>query len=164
VTFWLRLVVRDALFFIAVAAVALALGLGSNTLRSHPLPLFENPSEPGIQTIPVGSIGVTELKKLSADRATAVIDVRPYDFFANGHVPGARNIPLADLQMNPAEALAKLATDRETKLAIYCSDSTCPAAEAAARILMRHGFSHVVVFIGGWRAWTEAGLPVEMTP
>jgi rhodanese-related sulfurtransferase len=164
VTLWLRVVGRDVLTCAAVAAIALVLGLGSNMLRSHPLPLFENPSEPGKQTMPVGSIETVELERLAANHAAVLIDVRPYDFFANGHVLGARNIPLADLQMNPAEALAKLTASRDIELALYCSDSTCPAAEAAARILISHGFRHVVVFTGGWQAWTKAGLPVEMTP
>ena len=82
-----------------------------------------------------------------------VIDVRFPSDYAQGHVPGAINLPRGKWQ-NPA-GLRKDAT-----LYVYCYDQTCHLAAQAALELTRQGYQ-VVEVEGGWERWVEKGFRVE---
>lgn len=60
-----------------------------------------------------------ELLSHMADGSVTVLDVRPEDEFALGHVPGAVNVPLAELEAR----LADLPPDRE--VVAYCRGPYC---------------------------------------
>ena len=84
-----------------------------------------------------------------------VIDVREASEFAEGHLVGAKNIPLADLE-------AKLGTAVKNKalpLILVCrSGARSGAALATAKKL---GFAQAQSLGGGMNAWKTAKLPVE---
>ena len=44
---------------------------------------------------------------------------------------------------------------------IYCSDDDCGSSEELAYELQDLGFSNILVFKGGWKSWTDAGLEIE---
>ena len=44
---------------------------------------------------------------------------------------------------------------------VYCAHEDCHASLQVAELLQNHGFSQVAVFLGGFRAWDEAGYPVD---
>jgi len=83
----------------------------------------------------------------------AVLDVRGRGEFESGHVPGARNIPLGDLAHHIDEI------DRNAKHAIICGGGY--RSSAAASLLARAGFTHLLNVAGGTAAWVRAGLPTE---
>lgn len=85
-----------------------------------------------------------------------VIDVRPPDEFALGHVPGAINVPLADLQAR----LPEIDPDRE--IVAYCRGPWCVMSFEAVAALRRHGF-RARRLEDGLPEWKAAGLPVEVT-
>jgi rhodanese-related sulfurtransferase len=62
-----------------------------------------------------------------------VIDVRPAEEYAAGHIPGAVSIPLAEL----ADRLDALPTDRQ--IVAYCRGAYCVMAHDAVRALTAHG-------------------------
>lgn len=83
-----------------------------------------------------------------------VLDVRPTDEFALGHVQGAINIPLAELQARLAEL------DPEQEIVAYCRGPYCVLSfEAVARLRAR-GFK-VRRLEDGLPEWKAAGLPVQ---
>jgi len=82
-----------------------------------------------------------------------VVDVRFPSDYAQGHVPGAINLPRGKWQ-NPA-GLRKDAT-----IYVYCYDQTCHLAAHAALELTRQGY-RVVEVEGGWARWVEKGFRVE---
>ena len=83
-----------------------------------------------------------------------VLDVRSSDMFLAAHLPGAVNIPLADL-------VSKLATLPKDKMIVtYCGDSACGLAPRAALELAQKGFK-VMELIGGIDTWRQKGFPVE---
>ena len=97
------------------------------------------------------------LKGLLIDKKVAdilVLDVRSTESFNESHIPGALNIPLADL----AGKLATLPKDKT--LVTYCSTITCGLAPKAALVLAEKGFK-VMEMYGGFATWTEYGFPVE---
>lgn len=73
-----------------------------------------------------------------------LLDVRDEDEFAEGHVPGARNLPLNSLRA----ALGSL--QKERPLAVYCAVGG--RAHNAVRLLRQHGFNAVNIS-GGYTTW-----------
>jgi rhodanese-related sulfurtransferase len=91
-------------------------------------------------------------QRLRSDRAPLVLDVRdPSELGGElGPLPGARNIPLAQLQQRAGE----LSTHERRDIVVACR--TGRRSEAAARILQDLGFSRVFVLKGGLAAWRDA--------
>jgi len=87
-----------------------------------------------------------------------VVDVRPAEAFAAGHIIDARNI--ADKELSEqADTLKKY---REKPVLLYCDNGG--ASAAAARLLKSLGFAKVVNLQGGLAAWRQENLPVVTVP
>lgn len=89
--------------------------------------------------------------------AATVLDVRPEDEFAHGHLSGALNIPLAQLERR----LAELPPDRE--IVAYCRGPWCVLSFEAVALLRRRGY-RVRRLEDGFPEWKRAGLPVSNNP
>lgn len=95
-----------------------------------------------------------ELVRRLKDGLVTVLDVRPADEFAAGHLPQAINIPLREL----AGRLRDLPKNRE--VVAYCRGPYCVLAFEAAALLRKHGFK-VRRLEDGYPEWKAAGLPVD---
>ena len=84
-----------------------------------------------------------------------VIDLRPAAEFAKGHILGARNLPLSELEKRAGE----LDKHKAKPLILHCADGN--RAGNGAALLRKNGFASVVNLTGGFAAWQQAGLPVE---
>jgi len=83
-----------------------------------------------------------------------VLDVRPEDEYALGHLPGARSIPLSKLKRE----LSRL--NRTTEIVAYCRGPYCVLSFEAVAQLRKLGFkAHRLQ--DGLPEWKAAGLPVE---
>jgi len=87
------------------------------------------------------------------------IDARPADEFAELHVPNSLNITPSMVEAGAAEKVAGLARDRE--IVVYCGQVSCDLALEVAEKLQSLGFTRVMAFMGGFRAWDEAGYPAD---
>ncbi len=90
------------------------------------------------------------------------LDVREPDEFAEGRIPGARNVPRGFLEVKADLAHPKRdpwLEDRSRPLVIYCGGGNRSAL--AAQTLQQMGFERVVSMAGGWSAWKGRGYPVE---
>jgi rhodanese-related sulfurtransferase len=95
-----------------------------------------------------------ELVSRLRDGLVTVLDVRSQDEFALGHLPGALNIPFAQLE----NRLAELPANRE--VIAYCRGPYCVLSfEAVAALRMRGYVVHRLE--DGYPEWKAAGLPVE---
>ena len=83
-----------------------------------------------------------------------VLDVRPPEEYAAGHVPGALSVPVAELKRR----LKELPKNKE--IVAYCRGSFCAFAPEAARYLDRKGY-RTRILDAGLPDWEAAGLPVE---
>jgi rhodanese-related sulfurtransferase/predicted transcriptional regulator len=83
-----------------------------------------------------------------------VIDVRPPEEFAAGHLPGAINIPIDRLESE----LGKLPKKRE--IVAYCRGPYCLMSFEAVRKLRARGFKARRLETG-FPEWKAAGLPIE---
>jgi rhodanese-related sulfurtransferase len=86
-----------------------------------------------------------------------VMDIRNPEGYAEGHIPGARNIPLEKL----GAVCGELPKDKI--LVAYCGDIACGAALLAALELVESGFE-AKRLNGGFQEWREQGLPIETMP
>jgi rhodanese-related sulfurtransferase len=85
-----------------------------------------------------------------------VIDVRePSELEANGHVPGAVNIPVKTLADNPA----LLPADLDAPIVVYCKSGT--RSTWAWTILSALGYTNVRNMAAGFDGWLAAQLPSE---
>jgi rhodanese-related sulfurtransferase len=87
------------------------------------------------------------------------IDARPPDEYAELHVPKALNIPPSLVETGLAEKVAGLAKDRE--ILVYCGQVSCDLSLKVADKLQGLGFTRVAVYMGGFKAWDEAGYPAD---
>jgi rhodanese-related sulfurtransferase len=100
----------------------------------------------------VEAIGRDELIERLRRRDVVLVDVRPGEEFAAGHIEGARSIPLDELQ----ERLAELPADRE--VVAYCRGPFCAYAHEAVRQLRAAGRT-ARRLEDGWPEWRLAGKP-----
>jgi rhodanese-related sulfurtransferase len=95
----------------------------------------------------------TELAARLKRREVVVLDVRPAAEYANGHIAGARSVPITELRRQ-LRALPK-----DSEVVAYCRGPYCVYADDAVRELNRKGF-RARRLIDGFPEWKRAGLPV----
>ncbi len=104
----------------------------------------------------VNTIEATDLEnRIEQGDTPLILDVRRPSEYAEGHVPGAVNIPRGDLE----DRLAELGPDRDREIVVYCKSGM--RAAMAERELVDAGFTNVLDLDGHMQGWEEAGLPVE---
>src|SRR5215467_5187422 len=85
--------------------------------------------------------------------AATVLDVRPEDEFASGHLPNALNIPLSQLERR----LAEVPPDQE--IVAYCRGPWCVLSFEAVALLRERGY-RARRLQDGFPEWKTAGLPI----
>ena len=103
------------------------------------------------------SVGPQELHELLAGGSAAeLLDVRTPGEFAAAHVPGAKLIPLDDL-----DAAAFCREHGADCKPVYVLCQSGGRARKAIEKFNRAGFNNCVLVEGGTQAWIDAGLPVN---
>ena len=98
-----------------------------------------------------------ELLRQLRTGAVTVLDVRPADEFALGHLPDAVNIPLRELERRLAEF------DASQQIIAYCRGPYCVLAFEAVSLLRKRGLQ-ARRMQDGFPEWRNAGLPVACGP
>lgn len=94
-----------------------------------------------------------ELRERQTRGDVVVLDVRPGDEYASGHIPGALSIPLEELD----DRLSDL--PRDTTIVAYCRGPYCVLAPLAVESLRAAGFDARRLDVG-LPEWRQAHLPV----
>jgi len=84
-----------------------------------------------------------------------LIDTREDGEWAQGHAAGAVHLGKGIIERD----IETTVPDRSTTVVLYCGGGYRSALAADA--LQKMGYTNVASLDGGWRAWTEAGLPTE---
>lgn len=84
-----------------------------------------------------------------------LIDVREDNEWGRGHAAGARHIGRGVIERD----IEREVPDHSAQIILYCGGGYRSAL--AADNLQRMGYTNVLSLAGGWRAWKEAGAPVE---
>lgn len=107
---------------------------------------------PAIQRRGAGSgLDTLAATRLINDSHAVVVDVREPAEFAAGHLPNARNIPMAELERRAGELSG-------SKPVLVCCATGARSGRATA-VLAKDG-RKVFNLAGGLKAWREAGLPL----
>ncbi len=93
-------------------------------------------------------------RRQAAGETLTFVDVREESEFAKGHIPGAIHLGKGVIER---DIEAKI-PDPAKELILYCGGGFRSAL--AADNLQKMGYTNVISMDGGWRGWTEAGLPV----
>jgi rhodanese-related sulfurtransferase len=101
---------------------------------------------------PIGTLGVTHLINT---RDAIALDVREPREYEGGRLPNAVHIPLSQLESRAGE----LAKHAGKPVIAYCETGT--RSRMAGNALAKAGFGEIYHLNGGFRAWRDAGLPVE---
>jgi rhodanese-related sulfurtransferase/DNA-binding MarR family transcriptional regulator len=102
-------------------------------------------------------IPTEELRRRLKAGEVRLIDVRPVDEFAAGHIPGALSVPVAEL----AERLRELPKGKE--IVAYCRGPYCVLAVTAVELLRQRGY-RARRFIESIPAWRARGYAVDRHP
>ena len=84
-----------------------------------------------------------------------VVDVGETEEFAAGHVAGARNVPLNQLE----QRLPEVVKNKALPVILVCA--TGARANRALATAKKLGYERAQVMAGGLKAWKDANLPVE---
>lgn len=100
-------------------------------------------------------IGKAELLKHAGQADLLIVDLRPEDEFKAGHIRGAINIPLEDLE----NRLARLPSS--ARIVVYCRGPYCVFSDRAVAILSKAGFQ-AQRLEEGFPEWWATGGPVQL--
>jgi rhodanese-related sulfurtransferase/DNA-binding transcriptional ArsR family regulator len=101
----------------------------------------------------IDTVDRTELLDRIRRGEVTVLDVRPPEEYAAGHISGARSTPIGELRRHLR------ALPPELDIVAYCRGPYCVYADEAVRELNRKGF-RARRLIDGFPEWKRAGLPV----
>jgi len=116
----------------------------------------------GVPDIPdVGrpiQIQISKVKAFFDARAGTIIDAREPAEYAEGHIPGAVNLPYDQVVTDP-ERLEKFDAGGKP-IIVYCGGGTCELSMNLGFALVNAGQKKVLVYTGGWPEWSATGYPV----
>lgn len=93
-------------------------------------------------------------RRMDAGEKMILVDVREDREWAKGRLPGAVHMGRGIIERDIEQSVP----DTKTKLVLYCGGGFRSAL--VADNLQKMGYTNVESMDGGWRGWTEAGLPV----
>ncbi len=109
-----------------------------------------------VPTLGKGSgLSPQDMVQLMNREKAIVIDVCQPDEFARGHVVGAKNVPLGDLEAK----LPQVAKNKSNPVVMVCQVGARSARAAATA--QKLGYENVQSLAGGLKAWQAANMPIE---
>lgn len=102
----------------------------------------------------LAAVGRQTLLERAQRGEVVVIDVRPQNEYETAHLPFARSMPVAELELR----LTELPLDKE--IVAYCRGPFCLLSDEAVALLAAKGY-RIRKILDGVSEWEAAGLPVE---
>jgi len=110
---------------------------------------------PAVQGASAGGLSAAGAVQLINRERAVVVDVSETDEFASGHVSGAKNVPVGQLE----QRLPEVVKNKGVPLILVCA--TGMRAKRALPVARKLGYDKAQVLAGGLKAWKDANLPVE---
>jgi rhodanese-related sulfurtransferase len=154
---WLSMLRQGAI--ITVAAVTL--GLSLNVLREERLSILATWSGTpwGHEAVEERFISLEKAQELFPLKEAVFVDARPRELYEQGHITGARNLPLEAFEDQVGSALGDIPSSVPLIVYVEGTDST-PGIELAQKLRSRT-YRNVQVLEKGLDLWMAHGLPVE---
>jgi rhodanese-related sulfurtransferase len=103
----------------------------------------------------VREVNVDEARRKLESGKAKLIDVREESEWEAGHARGAQHLGKGVIERDIEERVP----DKKAEVILYCGGGFRSALSADN--LQKMGYTNVSSMAGGWRAWQEAGAPVE---
>jgi rhodanese-related sulfurtransferase len=103
----------------------------------------------------VREVSVEETRRKLETGKAQVIDVREESEWAAGHARGAQHLGKGVIERD----IETRVPDKNAEIILYCGGGFRSTLSADA--LQKMGYRNVTSMAGGWRAWQEAGAPIE---
>jgi len=155
-------------------ALSVFLGLGARNMQRNPVPFWGYPKPielirtkvafAGAELVSSDSAFVPADQPYEVDLSTAMglymkrkknnvhfIDARETELYAEGHIPGARNIPFDQISKY-ADSL--LTIPQNDLLLLYCEGGDCRSSHDLAEYMLANGWKRITVYLGGWAEWS----------
>ena len=110
---------------------------------------------PTLRSASAGSLSPAQAVQLINREKAVVIDVCEAEEFAAGHVGGAKNVPLGQLE----ERLPSLVKNKSLPVVLVCASGA--RANRAVAVAKKLGYEKAEALAGGLKAWRDASMPVE---
>jgi rhodanese-related sulfurtransferase len=110
---------------------------------------------PAIKGSAGGGLSTVDAVQLINREKAIVVDVSEKEEFASGHIGGARNVPLNQLE----QRLPETVKNKAVPVLLVCPNGA--RANRALGVAKKLGYDKAQVLAGGLRAWKDANLPVE---
>lgn len=136
-------------FFLALATISLALPVALSAQSA--------PTADELRQVP--RLSLADFKRLHAKKAVLAIDVRDPHGFDAGHIPGALNVSIVDIEIMGNRILKEA-----RPVVAYCACPDEHSSLVVAARLKRIGVKDIRVLVGGWGGWKASGGKVEVTP
>jgi rhodanese-related sulfurtransferase len=94
-------------------------------------------------------------RRMESGEKFLLVDVREDNEWVKGHLPGAVHMGRGIIERD----IEKSVPDTAARMILYCGGGFRSAL--VADNLQKMGYTNVESMDGGWRGWTEAGLPTE---
>ena len=102
-----------------------------------------------------GALTASGAVQLINREKAVVVDVSEADEFAAGHVGGAKNIPLGELEAKLPGAIK----NKALPVILVCASGA--RAKRAVAVAQKLGYEQAQSLGGGLKAWKDANLPIE---
>jgi len=110
---------------------------------------------PVVQGATSGGLSTANAVQLINRERAVVVDVSETEEFAAGHVGGAKNVPVGQLE----QRLPEVVKNKTVPLILVCPNGA--RSNRALAVAKKLGYDKAQVLAGGLKAWKEANLPVE---
>ena len=110
---------------------------------------------PAVQGATAGGVSAAQAVQLMNRERAGVVDVSEADEFALGHVGGAKNVPVGQLEARLTDAVK----NKGVPLILVCPNGS--RANRALAVAKKLGYEQAQVLTGGLKSWKEANLPIE---
>ncbi len=110
---------------------------------------------PVVQGATASGVSAAQAVQLMNRQRAVVVDVSEADEFALGHVGGAKNVPVGQLE----DRLPDAVKNKGVPLILVCSNGS--RANRALGVAKKLGYEQAQVLTGGMKSWKEANLPIE---
>jgi rhodanese-related sulfurtransferase len=110
---------------------------------------------PVVQGATTGGLSAANAVQLINRERAVVLDVSEVEEYAAGHVGGAKNVPVSQLE----QRLPEVVKNKGVPVIIVCPNGA--RASRALAVAKKLGYEKAQVLAGGLKSWKAANLPIE---
>ena len=167
-TFLWRLIIKDCLYFVALAILLGALlnySLLANSFKGTLIAKIQQNQLASLKTTSnqlypgIAFLDLVSAKKLFDDRLAIFVDARTPQEYEAGHISGAISLPVKEL-LTGVIVPSTILPNKDSVIIAYCDGGGCDYSLEVAKQLSARGYHNIYVLEEGYPGWEAAGYAV----